>query len=417
MRDAVRLQKLEDACGVQLAFAENQFGLTAAGALSFNVMAAVAQYYSDNLQSEVLKGMNERVRQGWPTGLATCGYVNVDDPNEPVQPHPEKSRTLIRIFGLYASGSHAFQSLGAQLEREGHVYRSSQPRFHRTALSHILGNRFCIGQLVRNGQVYEGKHRRVIVRRSFDACQDVLSGRNPRTGAPQHPLAGGQFRCGYGGQSTTAERIRRKFENRDVHKHVYECCSNNRPGPDHPRVRWKSGDLERAIANDLQSMRAATPEIAGWFRTELKAAVSDLTAVRRRQSKSLAKRKAELEAMQDRLPDAYLAGAVNQEMYEPKMYVATSNKLKVEQAKVDEALMQLGDVDPASAESLLALFDWTQDAAEIWLGSNIRTKGEIIESVCLNHTLTDVTLDTTKRKPFDVLAEGLTLQNSRGDRI
>ena len=40
MRDAVRLQELQDACGVQLAFVENQFGPGAAGALSFNVMAA-----------------------------------------------------------------------------------------------------------------------------------------------------------------------------------------------------------------------------------------------------------------------------------------------------------------------------------------------------------------------------------------
>ena len=70
MRDAVRLQELEDNCGVQLAFVDNQFGPGAAGALSFNVMAAVAQYYSDNLRSEVLKGMDEKVRQGWPTGLA-----------------------------------------------------------------------------------------------------------------------------------------------------------------------------------------------------------------------------------------------------------------------------------------------------------------------------------------------------------
>ena len=77
MRDAVRLQELEDACGVQLAFVDNQFGPGAAGAMSFNVMAAVAQYYSDNLRSEVLKGMDEKVRQGWPTGHAPYGYINV----------------------------------------------------------------------------------------------------------------------------------------------------------------------------------------------------------------------------------------------------------------------------------------------------------------------------------------------------
>jgi len=60
--DPFALQELEDTCGVQLTFVENQFGPGAAGALSFNVMAAVAQYYSDNLRTEVLKGMDEKVR-------------------------------------------------------------------------------------------------------------------------------------------------------------------------------------------------------------------------------------------------------------------------------------------------------------------------------------------------------------------
>ena len=146
-------------------------------------MAAVAQYYSDNLRSEVLKGMDEKVRQGWPTGLAPFGYLNVEDRDEPVQPHPEKSETLVRMFELYATGGYTFESLADQLEREGHVFRPSQPRFHRGALSYILGNRFYIGELHRNGQVFEGRYRRLIDRATFDACQDVLNGRNRRTGS------------------------------------------------------------------------------------------------------------------------------------------------------------------------------------------------------------------------------------------
>ena len=119
MRDAMRIQELEDACGVQLAFVDNQFDPDAAGALSFNVMAAVAQYYSDNLRSEVIKGLDERVRQGWPTGLAAYGYINVEDRDEPVQPHPEKSKTLIRIFELFSSGNHTFKSLATNLLSRG----------------------------------------------------------------------------------------------------------------------------------------------------------------------------------------------------------------------------------------------------------------------------------------------------------
>lgn len=412
MRDAVRLQELEDVCGVQLAFVDNQFGPGAAGALSFNVMAAVAQYYSDNLRSEVLKGMDEKVRQGWPTGHAAYGYMNADDREEPVQPHPEKSKTLVRMFELYASGSHTLDSLAGVLDREGHVFRGSQPRFPRTSLSYILSNRFYIGELHRNGQVFEGRYRRLIDRPTFDACQDILNGRNRRTGAPQHPLAGGLFRCAYCGQSITGERIRRKLKGGGVREHVYYRCANNHPGPDHPTVRWKSENLEDAIVTDLAKLRMPTPEVASWFRTELCAAVKDLTGYRRQQATALAKRKSELATMQDRLLNAYLAGTVEEERFQSK-----SNELKAEAAKADEALGQLGDTDPTRGETAVALFDWTQRAADHWLGSNDSVRRQILDSVCLNRNLGDVSLVATKRKPFDILAEGLVSNDSRGDRI
>ena len=146
-------------------------------------MAAVAQYYSDNLRSEVLKGMDEKVRQGWPTGLAPYGYINVEDKGEPVQPHPEKAKSLVRMFELYSAGGFTFESLADVLVHEGHIFRPSQPRFHRTALSYILGNRFYVGELHRNGQVFEGRYKRLIDRTTFDACHDIMNGRNRRTGS------------------------------------------------------------------------------------------------------------------------------------------------------------------------------------------------------------------------------------------
>ena len=116
--------------------------------------------------------------------------------------------------------------------------------------------------------------------------------------------------------------------------------------------------------------------------------------------------------MQSRLLNTYLAGTI-----EEVVYMAKSNELKAEAAKADEALTQLGDVNPARGETALALFDWTQNAAEIWRGSNNAVRREILNAVCLNRTLTDVNLDTKKRKPFDVFADGLAIKNSRGDKI
>ena len=114
--------------------------------------------------------------------------------------------------------------------------------------------------------------------------------------------------------------------------------------------------------------------------------------------------------MQDRLLNAYLAGTVEEIVYEAK-----TNELNAEATKADEALAQLGDVDPERGDTALALFDWTQRVAEIWRGSNNRVRREILDAVCLNRTLSDLTLNATKRKPFDVLAEGLEINKSRGD--
>ncbi len=197
-----------------------------------------------------------------------------------------------------------------------------------------------------------------------------------------------------------------------VREHMYYRCANNHPGPDHPRVRWKADDLERAIVDDLARMRLASPELAAWLRTELQEAVTDLTAYRRQQASSLAKRKRELATMQDRLLNAYLAGTVDEDAYRAK-----SNELKAEAANADETLSQLGDVGQAHRESAVVLFDWTQNAAEIWRGSNNAVRREILDAVCLNRTLTDVNLYATKRKPFDVFAKGLEIKKSRGEPI
>jgi len=254
---------------------------------------------------------------------------------------------------------------------------------------------------------------RLINRNTFDLCQDVLHGRNRRTGSPDLPYSGGLFQCAYCGQSITGERIRRKLKDGGVREHTYYRCANNSPGDEHPRVRWKADDLEKAVVDDLDQMRLATPELAAWFRTELRAAVTDLTAYRRQQSKTLGKRKTELATMQDRLLNAYLAGTVEEVVYKAK-----SNELKAEAARADETLAQMGDVDPARAETALALFDWTQNAAEIWRGSNNRVRREILDAVCLNRTLGDVNLDATKRKPFDVFAKGFDFNDSRSfDRL
>lgn len=412
MRDAVRLQELEDLCDVKLAFVENQFGPGAAGALSFNVMAAVAQYYSDNLRSEVLKGMDEKVRQGWPTGLAPFGYKNVEDKDEPVALHPEKSKTLMRIFELYGSGHYTFESLADKLQAEGHAFRPSQPKFGRTALSYILNNRFYVGELHRNGSVHRGAYKIVIDPVLFERCQEILSGKNRRTGRPEIMLSGCILRCGCCGYGITGERIQKRLKGGGHNVHVYYACGNNNKPEDHPRVRWTEEAVEKAIERDLDSIRLPDPEMAEWLREGIEYAMGNEAALMAQQRTALAKRKTELANMQDRLLNAFLAGNIDEAAFNAK-----SVELKREAEDVERRLDEAAHLDPAAAELALTVFDFSQRLAEHWRGSKFAEKRELLECVTLNRTLNDVSLCLQKRSPFDFLAERASLKNGRGDRI
>ena len=94
----------------------------------------------------------------------------------------------------------------------------------------------------------------------------------------------------------------------------------------------------------------------------------------------------------------------------------TSHKVKGETAKAGETIEQLNGTEPVNGELGLRLFDWSQNVADLWLGSNITQKREILDLLCLNRTLGGVSLVLAKRKPFDFLVERLQCQSSRDDR-
>ena len=402
MRDAVRMQELEDQCGVSLAFVDNEFGPGPAGALSFNVMAAVAQYYSDNLRTEVLKGIEERCRQGWQHGLASYGYMNCsDDKAEPIKPHPHNSKAVVRAFELYASGRHTFESLADQLAGEGYTYQPSNPRFYRTALSRILRNRFYIGEIKWGDKFYPGKHRPLVDRRTFAICQDMLDGKVRRTTKQiKMPFASGLLTCQHCGSMITGERIKRKLKGGGVRVHDYYRCANNYPDADHPSVRWRADDLEDAIHADLETIRIPDDALADWFRTALQAAFKDIGDVQRQQRIVQKKRLAEIETMQERLLNAYLAGTIDEQVL-----AAKQTQLRDESATLSATLATCDDLVPEDVQTALGVFEFAQNAAQIWRRSNMLEKREILESVSLNRMLGDVTLVVQKRKPFDELAK------------
>ncbi|MAG92989.1 MAG: hypothetical protein CMJ48_04480, partial [Planctomycetaceae bacterium] len=137
-------------------------------------------------------------------------------------------------------------------------------------------------------------------------------------------------------------------------------------------------------------------------------------ASQRQQHVALKKRATEIEAMQERLLNAYLAGTVDEATLSAKQ-----SALRDEGTQVADSLARLataGEFQPEDVRVALAVFEFAQNAAEIWRGSKMLEKREMLESVSLNRMLGDVTLVVEKRKPFDELVKRPLVTTSRDDR-
>ncbi|NLW50602.1 MAG: hypothetical protein GXY85_07115 [Candidatus Brocadiaceae bacterium] len=125
----------------------------------------------------------------------------------------------------------------------------------------------------------------------------------------------------------------------------------------------------------------------------------------------MSSRQGDLKVMQERLLNAYLAGAVEEQTFRAK-----SAELKVEQERAAEAVERArGDMDASRGDMALRVFDWAQRLGELWRGLNIERRRAILETVCSNRLLDDVSLRLEKRKPFEVLAKGPECQSGTPD--
>lgn len=144
------------------------------------------------------------------------------------------------------------------------------------------------------------------------------------------------------------------------------------PDESHPSVRWRGDDLEDAIVADLETIRIPDGELADWFNQALQAAFKNTSEVQRQQRLALKKRAAEIEAMQERLVNAYLAGTIDESTLAAKQI-----HLRDESATVAATLATFGEVDAEDVRTALGVFRFAQNAAQIWRGSKMDQKREI----------------------------------------
>ena len=407
--DYVELERLESDFGLPFFSVTQPTENTPAGRMQRRILANMASFYTEQQSLDVRDGLAKRIESGQFIGRPPFGYRNVrTDGRSAAEIHPENAAKVRRIFELYAYHVQTLDSLLARLTEEGVAYTPAQPRFHRSKVYEILTDRSYIGEIQHRGQWHPGAQPPLIDRVTWERVQTLLGSKVYRS--HEMTYASELIRCGHCGSPITGESKVKKTRQGEREYVYYRCSRYN--AADHPRIRLTEADLDGQVLALFDRMRVEDAEIREWFLMVLRARTREQQETARERLRSLEREITRLVRQQDELLNLRLNDEIQGDTFGRK-----STELRDREARLRLQVEACTRGRHEDADLATKAFELSQSLRAKWVESDYPAKSRILEIVCLNLVLDDVTLVATMRKPFDVLVEGLVSGESRGERI
>lgn len=178
-------QKLQQDYNASFVSVSERFDFTTPeGKLQFYILAAFAQWYSENLSRETIKGKKERALSGKYNGVLPFGYVKDERGEAVIEPNEAEG---VRIaFEAFATGNYSDSQVADLLNRHRYITRHNR-QWTKDSVRDFLQNAFYTGQTKYHGELLPGNHEAVITQELFDKCQRVRRSHRacPRSHAPK----------------------------------------------------------------------------------------------------------------------------------------------------------------------------------------------------------------------------------------
>lgn len=142
---------------------------TPQGRLFFRMMAVFAQWYLENLSSEVVKSKVEMAKKGIHNGRLPFGYTKLDGKVVLVDSEAEIIR---HVFELYASNNYTDKEVAHLLKEKGFKTRRGRD-WSKDTVREFLQNEFYYGKVAYREQLWPGQHQPIITKELFEQCQTV----------------------------------------------------------------------------------------------------------------------------------------------------------------------------------------------------------------------------------------------------
>ncbi len=225
------LARLERAGAAFVSLTEHIDMTTPTGRLMLGVFALFAQFYSDNLATEVSKGRAERAAQGLPNGDLPFGYRSAGDAKLPPELVGAEAQAVAEAFRRYAGGTESAHAIAGWLNAQGFRPRSKRglTRFTKSTVTDMLSNPFYAGKVRYRGEVLPGRQEPVVSEEVFELVTRArLSRRKMPSALSAHPartyMLRGIGRCIRCGRRLVCSPDNTGRRYRDTSKEKHEPC-------------------------------------------------------------------------------------------------------------------------------------------------------------------------------------------------
>lgn len=350
-------------CGVQLVSASESIDDTPAGMLLHGIMSSIAEFYSQNLATEVKKGLGEKVKSGGTVSKAPIGYQNVrlvDDKGREERTvilDPERAPLIKLAFEEYATGNWTVADLAEHLAACGLNTRStpripSQPITLKT-LHKVMVNPYYKGVVTYNGIEYKGAHEALIDTETWDKVQSILASRINGERNLKHPhFLKGSVYCAYCGERLIVSNEKKK----DGTVYPYFVC-NGRHSKRRRDCKTKAvliDVVEKEIEKIYDSYQLPT-KVRILIETYLQKVIADEKQKYESELDGLKGQKAALENKRKKLLEAHYSDAIPLDLMKTEQ-----QKIAKELAAIDHEI----DLHNITFEQISANLDMVLDIVE-----------------------------------------------------
>ena len=363
--------------------------------LRWDMGVMFARSYVLQLSDNVKRSIEQKLRNGeWP-GKAPVGYKNITNESKErvIVVDQERAFLIKKLFELYATGNYSMKKLAKEMRKRG---LTSYPNGNPTATAQvqkILRNPFYYGEMEMKKKRYIHKYTPIISRHLFEKVQKVIDSYNrqnfKRTNKPY--IFRGLIQCSYCGCAITPE----------PHKgHVYYHCTNY-------HEKHKKGEVDWIREEDLLSQVKNTFKDLGLSNEATNKLKEELLTIHESEKdyyeNNVDKIKKSIDRIGNRLSVMYkdrLDGRITMDEYD-KM----ASEYKKEQ---QDLLLQLEDHTNANYNFYITaskLLDVSRQAWELFEGSEVEEKQQIINFVLQNFSLKGRKLLFELKTPFNGIVE------------